>query len=141
MRRLLSPLLLLVLVCPALPCLAQSSGSLDTPEALLQSLYKVISGPAGQKRDWDRMRSLFLPGAKMIGARRAADRSQPVTLRVMDVEDYIRLSGPVLEQQGFYEYEVARQLDTYGIEAHAFSTYEIKHKMEDATPMTRGINS
>ncbi len=34
-------------------------------DAILAALYDVISGPAG-KRDWDRLRSLFHPNARMI---------------------------------------------------------------------------
>jgi len=34
-------------------------------DAILAALYDVISGPAGQTRNWDRMRSLFVPGARL----------------------------------------------------------------------------
>lgn len=121
--------------------LAAQQPELTTPDGVIKSLYRVISGPAGQKREWDRLRALFLPGAKMIGVRRTADTTAPPTLRIMEVEDYIRLSGPVIEKSGFYEGEIARQLDVYGLEAHAFSTYETRHTPADATPITRGINS
>ncbi len=32
-----------------------------SPEAILAAVYNVISGAKGQPRDWDRMRSLFIP--------------------------------------------------------------------------------
>ncbi|HYY97557.1 MAG TPA: hypothetical protein VE642_03150, partial [Pyrinomonadaceae bacterium] len=35
-------------------------------DSIIAAVYDVISGPAGQKRDWDRMRSLFVPGARLI---------------------------------------------------------------------------
>ena len=35
-----------------------------SPDAIIAALYDVISGPAGQPRDWNRFRSLFAPGAK-----------------------------------------------------------------------------
>src|SRR5690554_5242511 len=35
-------------------------------DAILAALYDVISGPAGQARDWNRFRSLFAPGARLI---------------------------------------------------------------------------
>ena len=38
----------------------------SSPEAILAAVYSVISGPKGQTRDWDRMRSLFLPDARLI---------------------------------------------------------------------------
>ena len=42
-------------------------------DAILAALYDVISGPAGQKRDWGRMRSLFLDGGHMVGTGRRPD--------------------------------------------------------------------
>ncbi len=38
----------------------------SSPSALVAGVYDVISGPAGQKRNWDRMRTLFVPDARMI---------------------------------------------------------------------------
>ena len=37
-----------------------------TVDAITAALYDVISGPAGQKRNWNRFRSLFAPAAKLI---------------------------------------------------------------------------
>ena len=65
--------------CAALFCcmtLAAQAPDAKTPTAkpedvasldsIVKAVYNVISGPAGQKRDWDRMRSLFYPGARLI---------------------------------------------------------------------------
>src|SRR5437764_9024260 len=38
-------------------------GSID---AIIAAAYDVISGPAGQKRDWNRERSLFFPVARIM---------------------------------------------------------------------------
>jgi hypothetical protein len=35
-------------------------------DGILAALYEVISGPKGRPRDWDRMRSLFVPNARLI---------------------------------------------------------------------------
>src|SRR5271170_7118362 len=37
-----------------------------SPEAILNAVYSVISGGKNQPRDWDRMRSLFIPDARLI---------------------------------------------------------------------------
>ena len=50
-------------------------------------------------------------------------------------------SRPILEGQGFFEREVARRTEQFGHILHAFSTYEARHKAEDAKPFLRGINS
>ena len=34
-------------------------------DAIITAAYAVISGPAGKKRDWDRERSLYYPGARL----------------------------------------------------------------------------
>ncbi len=108
-------------------------------DAIIASLYDVISGPAGQKRDWDRMRSLFAPGARLIpmGPRQGGG----YTTRVMTVEDYIRLAGPSLERDGFFEQEIGRRTERYGNMVHAFSTYDSRRELSDEKPFMRGINS
>ncbi len=108
-------------------------------DAIIAALYDVISGPAGKKRDWDRMRSLFAPGARLIptGPRPTGGYGA----RVGAVEDYITRSAPYLESQGFFETEIARKTDTFGNIAHVFSTYDSRHKAEDPKPFARGINS
>lgn len=75
----------------------------------------------------------------MIAARRTAGTAP--AMRVLDIEEYIRLSAKPLEENGFFESETARRLDTYGQIAHAFSTYEIRRGSLTAAPIARGINS
>ena len=108
-------------------------------DSIVAALYDVISGPAGKKRDWDRMRSLFIPGARLIptGKRQSGE----VGSRVLTVEDYISGSTKALEEGGFFEREIARRTENYGNIAHVFSTYDSRRKADDAKPFARGINS
>jgi hypothetical protein len=122
----------LVIAVP--PARAEDVASID---AIIEALYDVISGPAGQARDWNRMRSLFVPGGLLIPTAARPDGSRAV--RVMEVNDYIALSGAFLERVGFTEREIARQVEHYGHIAHAFSTYEGHLQTEGTT--IRGINS
>ncbi len=108
-------------------------------DAVLAALYDVISGPAGQKRDWNRMRSLFVPGARLIPA--GGPAGQPVTARMWSVEDYIERAGPRLEKDGFFEREIGRSVDTFGHITQVFSAYDSKRSLGDAQPFARGINS
>ena len=111
-------------------------GSID---AILTTLYDVISGPAGKKRDWDRMRSLFIPGARLIptGPRPGGAYGS----RVLTVEDYVTRGTALFEKEGFFEREIARRTETFGQIAHVFSTYEGRHSPDEAKPFIRGINS
>src|SRR5262249_42978722 len=102
-------------------------------------VYNVISGPAGEKRNWDRMTSLFTEDARMIAIGRT--QAGEVRRRVMTVEDYIKLNGPVLEERGFFEKEVARRTEQFGNLVQIWSTYEARAKADDEKPMMRGINS
>jgi hypothetical protein len=109
-------------------------GSID---AIIAALYGVISGPAGQARDWNRMRSIFIPGGRLMPTAVRPDGS--VVTRLMEVNDYIATSGPMLERVGFTEREIARRVEQFGHIAHVFSTYEGRTET-DATAL-RGINS
>lgn len=112
-------------------------GSLD---AILAALYDVISGPAGQARDWDRMRSLFTPNAKLIPVNRQGAPTE-VDPRFLSVEDYIELAGPFLEQRGFFEREIGRVIERFEHIAHVFSAYDSRWTADDLEPFARGINS
>ena len=111
-----------------------------TMDSIIAALYDVISGPAGQKRNWDRFRSLFVPGARLIPTGRNPQTGE-VGSRVRTPEEYITRSAPLLEQNGFFEREISRQTEKFGNIAHLFSTYESRHKAEDEKPFARGINS
>ena len=108
-------------------------------DAILRALYDVISGPAGQRRNWDRMRSLFVPGARLIPTGRRPDGSRAI--QVWSVDQYISTVGPRLEQGGFFERELARRTERYGSVVHVFSTYDSKRAASDPQPFARGINS
>ena len=85
---------------------AAKPADVSTPDAIIKAVYNVISGPAGKERDWERMKSLFIPGARLIatGRRQAGGYGS----RVMTVDDYILSNGPYLIKEGFFENEIAR---------------------------------
>ena len=108
-------------------------------DAIIAALYGAISGPAGQKRDWVRFRSLFIPDARLIVARPPRPEGA-LPPRVMTVEQYITGSAAQLES-GFFEREISRISETFGGVTHRFSTYESRGRAEDPAPFMRGINS
>jgi hypothetical protein len=110
-------------------------GSID---GILDRLYGAISGPAGP-RDWDALRTLFAPGARLIPTARR--QGQAPAARVLTVDEFIEASAPRLKEEGFFEREIARRTDRFGAVAHVFSTYESRHAKGDEKPFSRGINS
>lgn len=143
--------LTLVLLAGSVAAFAQPAVASSTPpvadpkdvaslDSIMKAVYDVISGDAGQKRDWDRFRSLFHKDAKLIPMGKNA-QTGVIAARYLTPEDYITRSGPVLERDGFHERELARHVDEYGNIAQVFSTYHAFRKKDDKTPFLRGINS
>ena len=116
---------------------AAKPGDVDSVEHILAAVYDVISGPPGA-RDWNRFRSLFYPGARLIPTRR--DDSGKIIGRVLTPEEYIERSKPFLEKEGFFEAAVANRVEMWDRIAHVWSTYESRHT-KDGKPFARGINS
>ena len=108
-------------------------------DAIIAALYDVISGPACQTRDWDRFRSLFAPGARLIPTGLNAERK--AVTRAMSPDEYANATGTNLERNGFFEREISRTGETFGAVTHAFSTYESRRHANDEKPFARGINS
>ncbi|RSL17055.1 hypothetical protein EDE15_2583 [Edaphobacter aggregans] len=109
-------------------------------DAILAALYDVISGPKGKARDWDRMRSLFIPDARLIPSRINKD-TQRVDAIVLSVDGYIARSSTTMTTNGFFEHSIHNEVEQFGNIAHVWSTYESRHNADDATPFARGINS
>ena len=120
------------------PSDARYAADVASPDAALAALYDVISGNAGQARDWDRFRNLFAPGARLLPAAPRKDGAAPPALAP---EDYVQRAGANFAKAGFFEREAARREERYGTILHAFSTYESRHARDDKEPFARGINS
>jgi hypothetical protein len=109
-----------------------TSADVASIDRAIRGVYEVISGPPGQKRDFDRMRSMFAPGATMkaIG---------PKGVRGGTVEDYIARNSAILEKEGFTERELGRRVEIWGNLATAWSSYD--GRTADGSFHERGINS
>ena len=116
----------------------RDSADVKTLDGIMHAIYAVISGDSGQARDWDRFRSLFAPGARLIPT---GPRPGGAGIRVLSADEYVTRASGALARQGFYEGEIARRAETYGPVTHLFSTYESRHAPSDAQPFVRGINS
>ncbi len=113
------------------------SVDVKTVDGIIAALYHVISGGIGEARDWARMRSLFVPDARIQAI--APKKDGGFALRVLTVSDYIANSGPLLMESGFREKELARRTENWGELVQVWSAYEgIREKQKDSL---RGINS
>lgn len=115
-----------------------------SPEAVVEAVYASISGPAEKEepRDWDRLRSLFLPDARLVLVRwQSPDGEEEEILRGWDVEGFIETARGFYDESAFYEREIGRRVDRFGNIAQVFSAYESRVGSEESDPVARGINS
>jgi hypothetical protein len=131
-------LLLLVLVAAFLPAAPPSAADIGSLDGILAALYDVISGDAGQERDWERFQGLFAPQARLIPIRRNAEGASLVPMTPAEFAERARKNT---RTQGFYEQEFSRKTDQFGGLIHVFSTYRAKRGLTDKEPFARGINS
>ena len=108
-------------------------------EAIVAALYDAISGPACQRRDWDRFRGLFAPGARLIPTVSTPDGT--LGIRAETPEDYVATVKSNMEEFGFAEKEISHVGESFNGVVHRFSTYESRRTATDPTPFARGINS
>jgi hypothetical protein len=112
-------------------------------DAIITAAYDSISGPPG-KRDWDRERSLFIPGARLIPTTKNAGETSlvgEIAPHMLDIDGFIERVRDYVEKNGFYEKEIARRTEKFDQIAQVWSTYESRHKANDPEPFMRGINS
>jgi hypothetical protein len=107
--------------------------------SIVNAMYDCLSGPAGQSRDWNRMRSLSLAKSHSIRIGKLEDGT--IGCKIMSNEDYILQMESWLVNNGFFEKEIHRVEERFGNIAQVFSTYESRRKADDAAPFMRGINS
>jgi hypothetical protein len=110
----------------------------STLDAILHASYDVLSGPAGQARDWDRYRTLFIDGARLLVVVAVAGEKPHV--RQLTLEDYIRRVEPIFAIENFWERETSRQTEIIGRIAHVLSRYESLRDPNGA-PFEHGANS
>jgi hypothetical protein len=104
--------------------------------AILRALYDVISGPPGD-RDWNRLRSLCVPEARLTSTTKSAASTAP---RLLTIDDYIQRAGKFFTTHGFYESAIVNHVQTFGNIAQVFSSYNSRNAPNEK-PFARGINS
>ncbi len=119
------------------PTTTARPGDVDSIDHIIAAVYDVISGPAGP-RDWNRFRSLYYPGARMIPSRR--DDKGAITARVSSPDEYATRSQGFFSKEGFFENSVSNRVEAWDHIAHVWSTYESRHAKGEK-PFARGINS
>jgi hypothetical protein len=106
-------------------------------DGMIKAWYEVISGPAGQPRDWARDRTLYIADVRFVQVDRD-ERGHPQP-RILDHQQYVDRADPAM-RKGFFEKEIHRATRRFGPIAHVWSTYETR-RTPDGPVVARGINS
>jgi hypothetical protein len=113
---------------------------LSTVDGVIHTLYEVISGPAGEVRNWNLFRLLFAPEARMYIA--VPDKNNTTALKMITPEQYVERNKTRLADIGFNEQELYRITNSYGAGTQIFSTYESHFTNKDGVEeIIKGINN
>lgn len=112
-----------------------------SPEAVVDALYETVTRRPGEPFGMERMRTLFLPTARLI----PNVEQTGGTFVTFSADEYAALvdsltvvGGP--QDRGFQEEELARRVEVYGDVAHVFSTYRKGYFGLDEL-LGRGVNA
>jgi hypothetical protein len=109
----------------------------SSPEAIVKAFHETLSGEKGEKRDWDRFRSLFLPDARIVATTRAGDAPGRQT---WTANEYIKEIGKGVDKMKFQIKQLHSEQERFGDIAHVFSTFKESGTPIDK-PFQRGLNS
>ena len=118
------------------PTVETRAEDVETIDGIVAAFYEVISGPAGQPRDWGRDATLYLEPIFFTVARIDPETGAPAA-RTIPNQQYVDESDAWLVENGFVEREIHRETRRFGNVAHVWSTYQ--WATEDGST-GRGIN-
>ena len=108
-----------------------------TINGIIEAFYEVVSGEAGEKRQWERDLSIHNPNAIYSYLNEVNGKLKQVT---MSLKDFHKETDAMAMETAFYESEINREVRIFGNIAHVWSTYETR-LIKNGPVARRGINS
>ena len=90
---------------------AAAPADVGTIADIMRVSYEVISGPAGAPRQWDRDRTLYMPGATFVST---SKRDGKVQTTIMTTEEYRQKSDARFVAEGLFETEIGSRVERFG---------------------------
>jgi hypothetical protein len=110
----------------------------STIDGMIKAYYEVVSGPAGQLRQWDRDATLYIPNVRFVIVSESA--TGKTTAQSMTHQEFVDMSEASMAGKAFYEHEIHRITQRAGNIAHVFSTAE-RSSSPDGKVEGRSIDS
>lgn len=104
----------------------------------LDCFYQIISGRAGEKRNWEEFKQLFVSGALLSSVVFNLNEKDRSIIR--DVDSYIQRLDAFLLGNDFYEKGYDYKIEATTNIAQVFSRYEAKKTKDDSEILKRGVN-
>jgi hypothetical protein len=114
------------------------SGPSKYIDTVIEALYASFCGPAGQKRNWDELFALFIPGAQILRADVAEGGCSQATR--MEVREFAGSIEAFIEQKGYFGLELLRRTEMSGSLAKVLSVYEGRFDPHDHLPFRKGTS-
>jgi hypothetical protein len=115
----------------------KTNQDVTSPQAIVSAFFESGSGPAGP-RDFNRMRSLFAPEARLITIRRP--ENSPAVSKARSIDDYIKESQSYLASNANFEKIKNVWVEQYANLAHVFCSFEAR-KTPDGEVFDRAVGS
>ena len=109
----------------------------STINGLMKAFYEVVSGEAGEKRQWKRDLSIHNSKAIYSYISNVNGELKQVTL---SLKDFHKETDNMILETAFYETEINREVKIFGNIANVWSTYETILE-KNGIVARRGINS
>ena len=109
-----------------------------TIDGIMKAYYEIVSGPAGQPRQWDRDRTLYIPQIRFVVI--SEDAEGKISTRSMSHQEFVDSTTAALGNSAFYEHEVHRITHRFGNVAHVLSTAE-QRTTPDGPILSHSIDS
>src|SRR5438093_4894599 len=87
------------------PAVAPRAADVATVDGIVKAYYEVITGPAGQPRQWSRDRSLYIPDLRFVAT---GVGMQGPCARELDHQAFVYGSDSSMVRDGFFDWEVHR---------------------------------
>lgn len=112
----------------------------ESPSAVVEALMEAFSSEAGERPEWDRFRSLFLPKARLI--RTGRDSASVPVHGIWTVQQVIEsVDTEQRIEEHAVEQVIHKEIDRFGDLAHVLYTYERFESADHAEPTSRGVSS
>ena len=116
-----------------------------SPEAIVAAAYESVTRAPGENYDWDRFRSLHLPGALLIP--NSEQSGGEFTVHSLDsfiewIDGWQAENAPIgsANDEGFVEASIHSVANRYGDVVQVMSTYH-KHLPDSDEILGRGVNA